>query len=138
MNYSLTTVQKFNSSSIAEFGTSATLAAIQCYRQSQIQLFMSEVKEKLEDFKSSFPTIGETRVRVKFNPSDLDIVSQIKQDTAKLINLLQAVRNDEASKTYDKSPEEMRELSGEKLRLIALAQTSYEEAAMWAVKAATT
>ena len=32
-NYGSTLVQKLNSSSIAEFGTSAPLAAIQCYRQ---------------------------------------------------------------------------------------------------------
>ena len=31
----------------------------------------------------------------------------------------------------------MKHLSGEKLRLIALAQTAYEEAAFWCVKALT-
>ena len=82
-------------------------------------------------------SLGEQRVRTEFNPSMQDLVSQLKQKTAELIDLLQAVRNDEVSKTYDKSVEAKNEISGEKLRLISLAQTSYEEAGMWAVKAAT-
>lgn len=68
-------------------------------------------------------TLGEFRVRTDFNPSQNDVVSQIKQKTAELINLVQ-----------DLNPSEV---STEKGRLIALASTSYEEAAMWAVKAAT-
>lgn len=83
------------------------------------------------------PTLGEKRVRIEFNPGKNDVVSQIKQKSAELINLLQAIKNDEASKTYEQSPEAMKELSGERFRIIALAQTAYEEAAMWAVKAAT-
>ena len=82
-------------------------------------------------------TIGETRVRTKFNPSQDSLVDQIKQKTAELINLIQAVKNDEVSKTYDKSETAKIQMSVEKLRLIALAQTDYENAAMWAVKAAT-
>ncbi|MDV3901187.1 hypothetical protein CMT89_08285 [Elizabethkingia anophelis] len=82
-------------------------------------------------------TLGEERVRVEFNPSDDSMVSLIKQKSAELINLLENVKNDEVSKTYEKSPEALKTVSGEKLRLIALAQTSYEEAAMWAVKAVT-
>ena len=34
-NYGSTLAEKFNSSPIAEFGTSAPLAAIQCYRQAR-------------------------------------------------------------------------------------------------------
>ena len=64
------------------------------------------------------PTIGEQRVRTSFNPSQTDTVAQIKQITAGLINLC----------------EELKEKDG---RLASLAQTAYEEAAMWAVKAAT-
>jgi hypothetical protein len=64
-------------------------------------------------------TIGEQRVRTKFNPSEQDLVSLIKQKSADLINLC----------------EELKVKDG---RLASLAQTSYEEAAMWAVKAATT
>lgn len=63
-------------------------------------------------------TIGEQRVRVSFNPGSNDTVSQIKQKTAELINLCE-------------------ELKAKDPRLASIAQTSYEEAAMWAVKAAT-
>jgi hypothetical protein len=85
----------------------------------------------------SIKTIGEQRVRVDFNVSGSTLVDTIKLKTADLINELQALRNGEVSKTYGQSPEVKQEVSGEILRLISLAQTSYEEAAMWAVKAAT-
>jgi hypothetical protein len=68
-------------------------------------------------------TIGEDRVRIKFNPSDDSLVSLIKQKTAELIDLCQE------HKGTGNSPE----LN----RLWSLAQTAYEEAAMWSVKAAT-
>ena len=63
-------------------------------------------------------TIGELRVRTTFNPSQNDVVSQLKQKTAELINLCETLKVKDA-------------------RLASLAQTAYEEAAMWAVKAAT-
>jgi len=63
-------------------------------------------------------TIGEQRVRTEFNPSNEGVVDQIKQKSAELINLCE-------------------ELKAKDGRLASLAQTSYEEAAMWAVKAAT-
>jgi len=66
-------------------------------------------------------SLGEDRVRVKFNPSDNSLVSQIKQQTASLIDLC-------ASQS---------DVRGESARLWALAMTHYEDAAMWAVKAAT-
>ena len=68
-----------------------------------------------EKVKSS---LGELRVRVSFNPSQADLVSQIKQKSAELINLCE-------------------ELKAKDGRLASFAQTAYEEAAMWAVKAAT-
>jgi len=64
-------------------------------------------------------TIGEDRVRVKFNPSSDGVVDQIKQKSAELIDLCETLKDKDA-------------------RLAALAQTHYEDAAMWAVKAATT
>lgn len=82
-------------------------------------------------------TLGEKRVRISFNPSLESTVDRIKNKTAELIDLMQALRNDEVVKPENASPEAFRENSGEKLRLIALAQTAYEEAAMWGVKAAT-
>jgi len=63
-------------------------------------------------------TIGEQRVRTQFNPSQDSVVDLIKQKTAELINLVEALKEKDG-------------------RLASLAQTSYEEAAMWAVKAAT-
>ena len=64
-------------------------------------------------------TLGEERVRVSFNPSGDNVVDKIKQLSADLIDLCEG-------------------LKGNDPRLAALAQTQYEQAAMWAVKAATT
>jgi hypothetical protein len=69
-------------------------------------------------------SLGEDRVRIKFNPSDNSKVSQIKQKSAELIDLCEQLRREGS---YD----------GEHQRLWSLAQTHYEDAAMWAVKAAT-
>ncbi|HYK57485.1 MAG TPA: hypothetical protein VEV15_13550 [Flavisolibacter sp.] len=63
-------------------------------------------------------TIGELRVRTDFNVNNDSTVDKIKQKTAELINLC----------------EELKEKDG---RLASIAQTQYEDAAMWAVKAAT-
>ncbi len=63
-------------------------------------------------------TLGEERVRTEFNPSADSIVDHIKQKTAELINTCEELKNKDA-------------------RLASLAQTYYENAAMWAVKAAT-
>lgn len=63
-------------------------------------------------------SIGEDRVRTSFNPSADTLVDQIKQQTAVLINTCEQLKARDA-------------------RLASLAQTTYEEAAMWAVKAAT-
>jgi predicted nucleic acid-binding OB-fold protein len=63
-------------------------------------------------------TIGEERVRTEFNPSKDDVVNLIKQKSAELINICEELKLKDA-------------------RLASIAQTTYEEAAMWAVKAAT-
>ena len=80
-------------------------------------------------------TIGEARVRTQFNPSNDGIVDQIKQKSAELINLCEELKVSKV-KSGDISLEEQLS-NGEFLRLASLAQTAYEEAAMWAVKAAT-
>jgi hypothetical protein len=64
-------------------------------------------------------SIGALRVREDFNPSNDDMVTKLKRYTADLIDLC----------------EELKHLDP---RLAALAQTYYETAAMYAVKAATT
>jgi hypothetical protein len=71
-------------------------------------------------------SIGEKRVRTEFNPSGVGNVNFIKENSAKLINVCDEMK-----------PKEGEVVEPEKLRLIALAQTAYEEAEMWAVKAAT-
>lgn len=72
-------------------------------------------------------TIGEQRVRTNFfNPSNISAVDTIKQQSAKLINLVKELPKPDNS-TND----------GEFFRLQALAMTDYENAARWAVKAAT-
>ncbi len=69
-------------------------------------------------------TLGEQRVRITFNPGQDPIVEQIKKQAAALIDLMQTLREPETT-------------PGETVRLISLAQTAIEEAAMWGVKAAT-
>lgn len=64
-------------------------------------------------------SLGAERVRETFNPSGNEMVDKLKRYTADLIDLC----------------EDLKQLDP---RLAALAQTAYEEAAMWAVKAATT
>ena len=64
-------------------------------------------------------SIGAERVRESFNPSKDNMVDKLKRYTADLIDLC----------------EELKHLDP---RCAALAQTAYEEACMWGVKAATT
>lgn len=63
-------------------------------------------------------TVGESRVRTSFNPSADSVVDQIKQKTAELINLCEGLKT--------KDP-----------RTASIAQTEFETACMYAVKAAT-
>ena len=63
-------------------------------------------------------TIGEDRVRTKFNPSADSMVDRIKQKSAELIDICETLKGRDAGLVY-------------------LAQIHYEEASMWAVKAAT-
>ena len=72
-------------------------------------------------------TKGEYRVGIDFNPSSDDMVGKIKRAAADLIDLIETI-----------SGYEMQDLRGNEVgRLKALAQTHIEDAAMWAVKAAT-
>lgn len=66
----------------------------------------------------SAKTLGEQRVRTEFNPEKSDLIDKIKQKTAELINLCE-------------------ELKAKDPRLASIAQTEYETAGMYAVKAAT-
>jgi hypothetical protein len=68
-------------------------------------------------------SLGEHRVGINFNPSGNEMVNKIKRAAADLIDLVLSVDN-------AANPNEVE-------RLKALAMTNIEDAAMWAVKAAT-
>lgn len=74
---------------------------------------------------------GEYRVGVSFNPSGNETVDKIKKKTAELIDLIDSI----PLKSADTHAQVVQQ--GEVNRLKALAMTSAEESAMWAVKAAT-
>lgn len=73
-------------------------------------------------------TKGEYRVGINFNPSGEDLVGQIKRQSADLIDLIDSIFPPDTAGAGR---------VGEVARLKALAQTHVEDAAMWAVKAAT-
>ena len=68
-------------------------------------------------------SLGEDRVRVKFNSSDNSTVAKIKHMTAAMIDLCDELHRNVADP--------------EVKRLFALAMTEYESAQHWAVKGAT-
>ena len=65
-------------------------------------------------------TLGEKRVKIDFNTTNDSLVDQIKRKSAELIDLCEEMRGDG---------------SNDKQRVISLAQTGFEDACMWAVKA---
>ncbi len=67
-------------------------------------------------------TKGEYRVGINLNPSNNDTVNKIKQMAAEMIDLVEEINA---------------HADGEVIRLKSIAQTHIEDAAMWAVKAAT-
>jgi hypothetical protein len=66
-------------------------------------------------------TLGQRRVKADFNPAKNDLVDQIKNKSAELIDLCEQLRSETST--------------GEKHRLISIAQTEFETACMYAVKA---
>lgn len=81
-------------------------------------------------------TRGEYRVGITFNPSNDDMVGKIKRLAADLIDLIESIEpptypDEVAGEVYLASQ------ASEVWRLKAIAQTHVEDAAMWAVKAAT-
>jgi hypothetical protein len=71
-------------------------------------------------------SLGETRVRTTFNPSNNTTVDQIKQKSADLINQVNEFPSPDVAEKIN-----------EFKRLTALSITAYELAAMWGVKALT-
>ena len=74
-------------------------------------------------------TLGEARVRTDFNVGNSDIVADIKNKGAELINLINGLKAPEGFPV---------EKMGEFARLKALALTEIESGTSWAVKTATT
>lgn len=70
---------------------------------------------------SKTKTLGERRIRTDFSKGYYSNIDKLKQKTAELINELEEIKT--------KDPEV--------IRLVALAQTHYETASMYATKAAT-
>lgn len=77
-------------------------------------------------------TLGEYRVGIDFNPSGDDMVGKIKRAAADLIDLCESLKVWNAGRDGTAVVAE-----NERNRCVALAQTAFEDAAMWAVKAAT-
>lgn len=78
-------------------------------------------------------TKGEYRVGISFNPSNSGEVAEIKEAAARLIDQIGAISIKADQHGAEADPQYQQEVA----RLKALAQTGVEEAAMWAVKAAT-
>ena len=85
------------------------------------------IKLRPLDEPESKMTIGEDRVRIKFNPGKYSLVEEIKRKSAELIDLCEQHKRGTTDAGAD----------SEINRLWSLAQTHFEDAAMWAVKAAT-
>jgi len=73
-------------------------------------------------------TKGEIRVGISFNPSKNETVDKIKRAVADLIDVCDQISKSEGSSVM---------LDAEVERLVYMAQNGFEDAAMWAVKAAT-
>lgn len=65
-------------------------------------------------------TLGQKRVKAEFNPTKDGVVDQIKNKSAELIDLMETLRDDK---------------SAEGQRVISMAQSRIESAAMYGVKA---
>ena len=78
-------------------------------------------------------SLGEKRVRKDFNVSNSGMVDDIKSCTGTLINMCEAYKESSRTNYEALDPEKFKEEE----RLWNEAQTAYEEACMWAVKAAT-
>lgn len=85
----------------------------------QIKLIWRIARGEMSMADDPHGSLGAFRVRESFNPSKDDVVDKLKRYTADLIDIVEAIKHLDP-------------------RLAALAQTSYEEACMWAVKLATT
>lgn len=72
-------------------------------------------------------TLGQKRVKAEFNPSKNDLVDQIKNKSAELIDLIELL------KEFDEN--EFTSMTHERFRLIEKAEFDIETGCMYAVKA---
>jgi hypothetical protein len=79
-------------------------------------------------------TLGDRRVRLSFNPSGNEAVDRIKRIAADGIDLCQELRTKPGMDPLEAGSVKT---DMDVQRLLSLAQTAFEEAAMWATKAAT-
>lgn len=70
-------------------------------------------------------TIGEIRCNIDNLKTEPNLVEDVRSDLAGIIDMLEEQRTDK----------DLSQVSGEKQRLISIAQTKLEEACMFAVKA---
>jgi len=70
-------------------------------------------------------TIGEIRCNIDNQKIESSLVENVRADLADIIDMLEEQRTDK----------DLSQVSGEKQRLISIAQTKLEEACMFAVKA---
>jgi len=94
----------------------------EAYERMLLSQYYQKHRRAGQQDRITMTTLGEERVRIGFNPTGNQTVEVIKTRTAALIDLCEELRED---------------ASDEAQRLLSLAQTHYEDAAMWAVKAAT-
>lgn len=80
-------------------------------------------------------TLGKRRVNAEFNPAKNAIVDQIKNKTAELIDLVEKLRYEILPDNSGTGAQMEVKRGPETNRLVSLAQTDFESAAMWAVKA---
>jgi len=80
-------------------------------------------------------TLGQRRVRMSFNPSSNYDVDNIKTKAAELIDLCEDFRKKLDEAGFNGTEEGKRD--ADIRRCLSLAQTHFEDAAMWAVKAVT-
>lgn len=78
-------------------------------------------------------SLGEKRVRADFKVSSSGLIDDFKRWSGSMINLCEAAKETSRTNYELTDPDKFKEEE----RLWNLAQTAYEEAAMWAVKAAT-
>ena len=104
------------------------------YRDALRRMLAAVMRNNPTEFNMTAHThgsVGASRVRESFNPSGVDLVDKLKRHTADLIDYCEDLKKSSLQ-------EQGNIVSNEQARCAALAQTYYETACMYAVKAATT